>query len=437
MFDAMDGGGEHTVSHGDVEVTRTLDADETKIVGELEIRSTAIHTVSVEVVDEFPPNASVESVRFKSGATPDDHDVSAERLVVEQTVDDDPERIVYGVALADSVEDVVASKPDIREVTPVATAGGVTESLDGGRAIGDGGSDTATEAATLSLEEPADDADEGSDAANSGDGPALDGMTADREPASEADDAELEFASESEEVPSGPSLDGLNDVSESDADRSVDTGGPTPAGQTTDTDESTPADETTDTGDSPPTDDTQSIDETPTDKESTDEDRGSSRRSVEMRFDHLSARVEKFGAYTSALEDFIDEHGTVSEFFDRVDEDVTDLETRIDGTHDELSAEIDDVREDVDHLATEIERVRDDVDAMREEISVLTTEVRELRSMRESLAAVLTEQDTTGGGTLAVSDDTDIEVEEQSDDLVDEEDDIATAVSGVESNTDE
>ena len=156
-----------------------------------------------------------------------------------------------------------------------------------------------------------------------------------------------------------------------------------------------------------------------------------------MRFDHLSARVEEFGAYTSALEDFIDEHGTISEFFDRVDEDVADLETRIDDTHDELSAEIDDVRGDVDHLATEIEGVRDDVDAMREEISGLTTEVRELRSMRESLAAVLTSQDTTGEETFAVSDDTGVELEEQSDDLVDEEDDITTAVSGVESNTDE
>ena len=107
-----------------------------------------------------------------------------------------------------------------------------------------------------------------------------------------------------------------------------------------------------------------------------------------MRLDHLSARVEKFGAYSSALEDFVDEHGTVSELFDRIDEDVTDLETRIDGTNEELSAEADD-------LATEIEHVRDDVGSMREEIATLTSEVRELRSMRESLAAVLAGQDAS------------------------------------------
>lgn len=114
-----------------------------------------------------------------------------------------------------------------------------------------------------------------------------------------------------------------------------------------------------------------------------------------MRLDHLSARVEKFGAYSSALEDFVDEHGTVSELFDRIDEDVTDLETRIDGTNEELSAEIDDVRENADDLATEIEHVRDDVGSMREEIATLTSEVRELRSMRESLAAVLAGQDAS------------------------------------------
>jgi len=167
--------------------------------------------------------------------TPDDRDVSAERLVIEQTVDDEPEHIVYGIVLTDPVEDAVVSEPDIREVTPVATASEVTGtgSLDGDRAMGDGGSDTEPETASLSLNDPAEDTDEGSDVADSEDDPALDGTTADREPAPEADDT----GSESEEVPSGPSLDGLNDESADPVDETADTDGSSSVEDTSTTDE--------------------------------------------------------------------------------------------------------------------------------------------------------------------------------------------------------
>jgi chromosome segregation ATPase len=222
---------------------------------------------------------------------------------------------------------------------------------------------------------------------------------------------------DADEVPSGPELDGLDDGSETATDEPAEI----------DTNESASDEEMTDSDDDSSADDTESTD---------DEGPAPGQRSVEMRLDHLSARVEKFGAYSSALEDFIDEHGTASEFFDRIDEDVADLETRIDGTNEKLSAEIDDVRENVDDLATEIEHVRDDVGSMREEIATLTSEVRELRSMRESLAAVLAGQDASGeSDPVSTSEETDADGGAQPPtDLDEDEDDIAAAVSVVESN---
>ncbi|PSQ23164.1 hypothetical protein BRD04_03615 [Halobacteriales archaeon QS_9_67_17] len=395
----MDGGGEHTVSQGDVEVTRTVEADGSKMVGELEITSTAVHTVSVEVVEEFPSDASVDSVRFKSDAAPDDRDVSADRLVVEQTVDDEPERIVYGVVFADSVEDVAVSEPVIRGVTPAA-AETATDAASDDRAMGDGGSDPERDGASLSLDDPVADPNDENDFTRGGDRSGHDtGQTAD-----------------ADEVPSGPELDDLDDGSEAATDEpaEVDLSDPASAEETTDSDDSS-------------ADDTESTD---------DEGSTPGQRSMEMRLDHLSARVEEFGAYSSALENFIDEHGTVSEFFDRVEDDVADLEARVDGTNEELSAEIDDVRGNVSDLATEIEHVRDDVGSMREEIVTLTAEVRELRSMRESLAAVL-------AGQGAPSESVSVSTAEGADadggaqpptDLDDDEDDIAAAVSGIESN---
>ena len=121
------------------------------------------------------------------------------------------------------------------------------------------------------------------------------------------------------------------------------------------------------------------------------------RRSVDIRLDRLSARVEEFAAYAESLGTLVDEHGTPPEFVDRFDERIDDVDDRVATVRAELSEEVETVREDVTEAGGTIEDVEEDVRDVEDEVASVGDETAELRddidSLDDELAALREELD--------------------------------------------
>lgn len=335
MSNTAHDGVDHTVTRGEVEVSRHLEADGRGIVGTVELRSRAAEPALVEVTQPIPTELSVESMAFKPEASPEFKDVSGDHITFRQTVEDEPVRVVFGIMLTESVEELAFAPPSIDAADPVGATRG--------------------EAAT----DPTPDGEVELDVESTSEGDEEDDPVADASGPSPDTDAEALV----------DAADGVN----LDADEPAETG----------------------TG-------------------------GTDRRSVELRVDRLSARVEEFATYAGALESFIDEKGTAPEFVDRVesrvdeiDDRVTatredlddevgevraDLETEVASVREETTAETDELREELETTRSEVtalrddlETVRSDVTELREEVATLSDDVEELTGMRESLASALSD----------------------------------------------
>lgn len=124
----------------------------------------------------------------------------------------------------------------------------------------------------------------------------------------------------------------------------------------------------------------------------TDGGEGGDRRSVEARIDWLSARVGEFAAYTDALEELIDQHGTAPEFIDRIEGEVAGLDERLDDVDDRLGSlrdRADDiesgVREDVDRIEGTLEDQAAEREALEGRIDGLESELGEVREAVRSV----------------------------------------------------
>lgn len=101
-------------------------------------------------------------------------------------------------------------------------------------------------------------------------------------------------------------------------------------------------------------------------------------RSTSVRLERVESRMEEFSAYTDALRELIDEHGTASEFVTAINDDLGALESAIDALEDDLDATTDDLADieaeqsalstDVDTLEETIESVADEASAERHNI---------------------------------------------------------------------
>lgn len=316
MSDESTGGIEHAVSQRDVDVHRTVDTDGTGVVATVELRSTADEPVLVEVVDTLPDDLPVESAGFKPEAMPDSKAASDDRLAFEQAVVDEPEEVVYGLALSEPVEDLDLGEPVVEAVEPVAAGVAADQSAD----------------TTTPDEESGDPG--GSDDAEEGDGTEA------------TDDAGTVAWAETDERPSDSTADGPQPASEEGGEPSR-------------------------------------------------------RRSVDVRLDQLSARVEEFAAYAESLQTLVDTHGTPPEFVDRFDERIDEVTEQVADARTEVDETVGTVREDVDSLDDEVARLRDDLDEVaasmeqvREETATLREELSELQSMRGSLSEALAEWTT-------------------------------------------
>jgi len=117
--------------------------------------------------------------------------------------------------------------------------------------------------------------------------------------------------------------------------------------------------------------------------------------STAAKIEQIQSDIADLRAYTSSLEEFLDDNGTaeeligdfeqqVSEFEQQLDE----LEAALDGQNDQLDGidqEVDAIGEEVDAMSEELSTVNDDVDTLDEEVSSVRREVNGLGNEFEEL----------------------------------------------------
>jgi DNA repair ATPase RecN len=150
---------------------------------------------------------------------------------------------------------------------------------------------------------------------------------------------------------------------------------------------------------------------------STQNPTGGSTDSLDARIRHLQADVADLRAYSAALEEFLDEHGSasevVAEFDDRLDafqDDLAALETRVDaneGAITDVSEDVEAVRESVDDNDDDLEAVMvrlqaveeqlddaGDLSTLADRLTRVEADVDEVNRWRESLRSALSAPDT-------------------------------------------
>jgi archaellum component FlaC len=111
------------------------------------------------------------------------------------------------------------------------------------------------------------------------------------------------------------------------------------------------------------------------------------RRSVDVRLDRLSARVEEFAAYADTLGALVDEHGTPDEFVDRFDDRIDDVDGRVASARAEFQDEVGTVREDVSAVEDEVTEVGAETDDLRDEVESLDGDLAALRGELDETSA--------------------------------------------------
>jgi methyl-accepting chemotaxis protein len=343
---------ETTVSQNGVIVRRELREVEDGVVGAIELQSTREAIVLVHVVDEFPADLPIDAVGFKHGTEPDFGDITTQGVSIKQTLTDDPVRIEYGLKLSEPVGELRFTQPTIRDMETAAFTRSAAAQTGGDEPSA---VNTASPDSISSTVEAPDTATAGT---------VTDRKETETTFHEHASPETVErtimqsFVQNSSDVQSVAEGNGSD---ESSADEVVAGGdgvdpSATPRGRA-------------------------SPDRSRSDEPKADSD-GATRRSVEARIDLLSARVEKFGAYATALEDLIDEYGTGPEFIDRIEADLTDLDGRLQSFGEELkvvrdsySEDIDDLTEATDAIEQRLKARQSTIDGLRNQIWNVADEV--------------------------------------------------------------
>lgn len=361
----------HTVEasgpHGDVVVKRDLSREDQGIVGSLRIRSLDPKPVVVRIVDEFPGDLSIDEAGFNPEREPESGNITSHRAEIEQTVRDEPVRIEYRIEPTGSTERVQFDAPTIRDVKIVEAERPTVPRTDGGERsspIADESDDQSGTSESERSTEGGEPPESGGSARRHTPGPGTETGTV------------------------GPEVGGGADRSgvESDGgDRDADSGPPTEA--------DAPAEDANRTavrGNGPSGGAVQSVP-----------------RSVEARLNHLSASVQEFSAFATVLEDTIDEYGLPPEFFGRIEDDLADIDGRLQSIRDELetvqnrhAGEIADLGERTDEVERRLEDARnalggeiDDVrDRIDDEVARLDDEVADRGSELDDLGDRLDER---------------------------------------------
>lgn len=126
--------------------------------------------------------------------------------------------------------------------------------------------------------------------------------------------------------------------------------------------------------------------------------------SDKLRLQHLQSRVEDVAAYADAMEEFLDEYGTVDEFRERfrddleiVEEDLDALEETVETAasgREHLESQVDDLSDRADSADDERDELESQMDELSEDVEALRNEVAELKTMRDMMAQVFSGEET-------------------------------------------
>lgn len=108
---------ETVASQDGVVVRRKLSGTDGGLVGVIRISADGPGPVAlVEMTQPFPEGLPVDDVGFQTGAEPESGEISADRAVIRQTIEDEDVEIKFGVKLAEPVEEVAFDLPVIEGV---------------------------------------------------------------------------------------------------------------------------------------------------------------------------------------------------------------------------------------------------------------------------------------------------------------------------------
>ncbi|MEF8852636.1 MAG: hypothetical protein V5A28_09480 [Haloarculaceae archaeon] len=333
------GGDIKTVSRDGVTVERELTIDGDEITGTIDIESCRDDSMFVHVVEDLPAGLSVEDAAFEPASAPDIGDISPERISLRHNVADEPVRIRYWIATSNAAANGEWRSPFIEAVKKAE----LTRSTTGRATTRD--SQTAPHPAVTGPDatsetgppESGDSSPSGSEAAAAPGSETRESR--EQTPGDDSPDGAVESPAEGERGD-----EELTDRSTGDPD------GRTTAGER---EEGTPASGRARAAES------------------------GVPRSLHLRIDHLSARMQEFAAYTSSLQTLIDERGTASEIVDDLESNLDQLGERLDA----LQLEMESIRvshdEDVEDIHASVDRIETAVDRVESEIDSLETEIAE------------------------------------------------------------
>ena len=329
---------EVSVSEAGVLVKRDLTCKDEWLIGSVQIESIGTTSVLVHLVDEFPESLPVETAGFRRDQELDGGDITTERASIKKSVDGDQVTVDYGIKLSESVEEVTFGPPEIRDVESAELPRSGIAHTDGGNPsdVGaDGGPDASVSASPHSpTDEPTDSRSGPGKGVQWGDEVASSAGVKKAIRKVDDGDREAESTQAADDRHDGPTA---TDESE-----------PVPGPDGAEPPATAPPSERSEA-------DGQNADG--------DEKAQATRRSVDARIDWLSARVDEFAAYTTALEELIDDHGTAPEFIERMEGNLDDLEGRLES----VQADVDSIQEAHRTATEDLHRKTDDLDQRLDE----------------------------------------------------------------------
>ncbi|MEF8973970.1 MAG: hypothetical protein V5A15_03675, partial [Haloarcula sp.] len=329
---------EVSVSEAGVLVKRNLTCKDEWLIGSVQIESIGTTSVLVHLVDEFPESLPVETAGFRRDQELDGGDITTERASIKKSVDGDQVTVDYGIKLSEAVEEVTFGPPEIRDVESAELPRSGIAHTDGGNPSDVGATEGPGASVSASPRSPTDET------ADSQSGPAKGVQWGD------------EVASSAGVKKAIRKVDDGDDEAESTQAADDRHDGPTA------TDESEPV-PGPDGAEPPATAPPSERSESDGHYADGDEKAQATRRSVDARIDWLSARVDEFAAYTTALEELIDDHGTAPEFMERMEGNLEDLEGRLES----VQADVDSIQEAHRTATEDLHRKTDDLDQRLDE----------------------------------------------------------------------
>lgn len=357
---------ETTVRGDDVAVTRHLQMRDEKIICRIVIELLSQkRAATVHVVDAFPHFLPVDAVGFKSDKKPDDGDISLHKVSIKQTVETEPVEIVYGIKLAEPVESVEFDPPTVLDVS----IGDMVPETDPMIDSGEPSTITANEDGVASLF--------GSGRPPGGQNPVGDNQEAETRSSEISTDRPTRHDRETDQSGTdGASFEEIEEaINQADPEFPSDRMSRDRRAGSVGTDGPDDGEAATIDGDTVDIASDHAVDVDASDaagSETTEADEESGqigRRSIDIRLDRLSARVEELSAYSTALEEFIDSTDTVAGFIERTEGELAEMNTRIqevrgevDSIRDSHDGDVDALHERADTIAERLVSVRSDIE---------------------------------------------------------------------------